>query len=125
DGRVIRKLGDGQNNTQFESLRILTPGIPWSPDGSRIAVAVKRGPSDAIALVDVNTGKSTHYRVPGVDQIVTVSWSPKGDKLAFEASMDSQSDIYVLDLDTRETINYTNDIFSDHEPSWWPDEAGL
>src|SRR5690606_37353696 len=123
DGRVIRKLVDGQNNTQFESLRILTPGISWSPDGSRIAVAVKSGPSDAIALVDVNTGKSTHYRVPGVDQIVTVSWSPKGDKLAFEASMDSQSDIYVLDLDTRETINYTNDIFSDHEPSWCPDGA--
>ncbi len=125
DGKIIRKLINGQNNTQFESLRILTPGISWSPDGTRIAVAVKSGPSDAIALVDVSTGETVHYRVPDVDQIVTVSWSPLGNKLAFEASMDAQSDIYVLDLETRETVNFTNDIFSDHEPTWSPDGSRI
>lgn len=121
DGEVIRKLIDGQNNTEFESLRILSPGITWSPDGTRIAVAVKSGPSDAIAVVDVNTGETVHYRVPDVDQIITVAWSPTGTKLAFEASMDAQSDIYVLDLESHETVNYTSDIFSDHEPAWNPD----
>ncbi|MEX0746347.1 MAG: peptidase S9, partial [Rhodothermales bacterium] len=121
DGKILRKLVDGQNNTEFESLRILTPGITWSPDGNRIAVAVKSGPSDAIAIVDVETRKTVHYRIPNVDQIITVSWSPLGDKLAFEASMNAQSDIYVLDLNSRETVNHTNDIFSDHEPSWSAD----
>ena len=125
DGKTIRKLIAGQNNTEFESLRILTPGISWSPDGKFVAVAVKSGHSDAIAVVDVRTTETIHYRIPDVDQIIAVSWSPSGNQIAFEASMNAQSDIYVLDLDTRETINYTNDLFSDHEPSWSPDGTQL
>ncbi len=125
DGEIIRKLIEGQNNTEFESLKLLTPGITWSPDGEKIAVAVKSGPSDAIAIIDVDTKETVHYRVPDVDQIISISWSPAGDKLAFEASMNAQSDIYVLSLETHETINYTGDIFSDHEPSWSPDGSYL
>ncbi len=125
DGQILRKLIDGQVSSAFESLRILTPGLTWSPDGEHIALAVKSGPADAIAVVDVNTGKAAHYRVPDVDQILTVAWSPQGDKIAFEGSMDAQSDIYVLDLTTHETVNYTNDLFSDHEPAWSPDGRAL
>ena len=125
DGEIIKKLIDGQNNTQFESLRILTPGLSWSPDGKRIAIAVKSGEGDAIALVDVETEKAKHYRIPDVDQIVSVAWSPLGDKIAFEGSRDAQGDIYVLDLETKETLNYTGDIFSDHEPAWSPDGQTL
>lgn len=125
DGKVIRKLINGQNNTQFESLRILTPGLTWSPDGKHIAVAVKSGPSDAIAIVDVESARSTHYRIPDLDQILTVAWSPDGKKIAFEGSMGAQGDIFVLDLETRETTNYTNDIFSDHEPAWRGDSKAI
>ena len=125
DGKVIKKLIEGQTNPQFESLRILTPGISWSPDGDKIAIAVKSGPSDALAVVDVNTDEATHYRIPNVDQIVSVAWSPLGDKIAFEGTMDAQSDIYVLDLRTLDTKNYTDDLFSDHEPAWSPDGTAL
>lgn len=121
DGRRIEKLIDGQDNTEFESLKILTPGISWSPTGRQIAIAVKSGPSDAVAIVDVRTKKTTHYRVPGVDAIISVAWSPDGGKIAFSGSIDSQTDIFVLDLASQETVNLTNDIFSDHEPSWNPD----
>lgn len=125
DGKVLGKLIDGQNNTEFESLRILTPGLSWSPDGRQIAVAVKSGPTDAIALVDVETRRTTHYRIPGIDQIISVAWSPRGNQIAFEASMDNQSDIYVLDLGSRTTTNYTNDVFSDHAPAWSPDGSTI
>ncbi len=125
DGTILRKLVAGQTSTAFESLRILTPGLSWSPDGEKIALAVKSGPSDAVAVVDVHTRATTHYRVPDVDQILAVAWSPDGTRIAFEASVDEQSDIYVLDLATRETVNYTNDVFSDHEPAWSPDGAAL
>ncbi len=125
DGEVVKKLVNGQTSAEYESLRILTPGLSWSPDGSRLALAVKSGPSDAIAVVDVDTEQAVHYRIPDVDQIVTVSWSPDGSRIAFEAAMDTQSDLFVLNLDTRETINYTNDVFSDHEPSWSPDGKAL
>lgn len=125
DGKLLKKLIEGQTSAEFESLRILSPGLTWSPDGRRLALAVKSGPSDAIAVVDVESGRTTHYRVPQIDQIVSVAWSPVDDRIAFTASMDAQSDIYVLDLQTRETINYTSDVFSDHEPAWSPDGSAL
>jgi Tol biopolymer transport system component len=125
DGKITGKLIEGQNSTEFESLRILTPGLSWSPDGRQIAVAVKNGPTDAIALVDVETRRTVSYRIPDIDQVVSVAWSPKGDAIAFEGSRDHQSDIYVLNLTTLETVNYTNDLFSDHEPAWSPDGSAL
>ena len=124
-GMVLRKLVAGQTSTAFESLRILTPGLSWSPDGEKIALAVKNGPTDAVAVVDVHTRAVTHYRIPDVDQILAVAWSPDGGRIAFEASRDAQGDIYVLDLATRETVNLTNDVFSDHEPAWSPDGTAL
>ncbi len=116
-----RKIIDGQNNVQFESLRILTPGLSWGPDGDRLAVAVKSGQSDAIAIVDVRTRKTIHYRVPDLDAIISVKWSPDGSRIAFEGTRGPQSDLYVLDFASGETVNYTADLFSDHEPAWSPD----
>lgn len=125
DGQERRRLIAGQTSPTFESLRILTPGLSWSPDGRRLAVAVKSKASDAIALVEVATGKSVLYRVPGIDQVLSLSWSPDGRRLAFSASMNAQSDLFVLDLETKETLNLTNDVFSDLEPAWSPDGAAL
>ncbi|MGA7305172.1 MAG: peptidase S9 [Rhodothermales bacterium] len=125
DGRKIEKLIDGQDNTEFESLKILTPGISWSPNGRQIAIAVKSGSSDAITVVDVRTKKSTQYRIPGIDAIISVAWSPDGGRIAFSGSMDAQTDIFVLDMASQETVNITNDIFSDHEPSWNPDGTAI
>ena len=34
------KLVDGQDNTAFESLRILSPGLAWDPEGERLAVRI-------------------------------------------------------------------------------------
>ena len=125
DGTILKRLVEGQTSAEFESLRILSPGLSWSPDNEHIALAVKSGPSDAIAVINVETLETTHYRIPAVDQIIAVSWSPNGKHIAFEASIDAQSDIFVLNLTTHETINYTNDVFSDHEPAWSPDGSKL
>lgn len=120
-----RKLIDGQTTPQFESLRILSPGLSWDPDGRRLAVAVKSGRGDAVAVVDVETRETVHYRVPGLDAIVSVRWSPTGERIAFSGTAGPQSDIYVLDLETERTTNYTADVFSDHEPAWSPDGRAL
>ena len=121
DGTILKKLVAGQTSAEFESLRILSPGLSWSPDNEHIALAVKSGPTDAIAVINVETLETIHYRVPAVDQIISVSWSPDEQHIAFEASINAQSDIFVLNLNTHVTINYTNDVFSDHEPDWSPD----
>jgi hypothetical protein len=120
-----RRLIAGQTSPEFESFRVLTPSLSWNPGGTRLALAVKSGPSDAIALVDVNTQHTHHYRIPEVDGISSVRWSPDGGHLAFSATSRGQSDIYLLDLTTEEVSNLTNDIFSDLEPTWAPDGRSI
>lgn len=119
------KLVDGQDNTQFESLRLLTPGLSWSPDGERLAIAVTSGPSDAIALVDVQTGEVEEVRPPGIGTIVSVAWSPDGGRIAFEGTVGAHSDLFVVDLATGALQNLTRDLYSDHAPAWSPDGRSL
>ncbi len=125
DGKIIRRLVEGQTSPEFESLRILTPGISWNPEGTHIAVAVKSGPSDVIAVIDVVTGETKRFSVSEVNQILTLAWSPDGDRIAFEGASESQSDIYILNINTLGVTNLTDDLFSDHEPSWSPDGRSL
>ncbi len=119
------RLIAGQTSRDFEALPILTPGLTWSPDGSRVAVAVRRGEVESIAVVDVRTRLVQHLDVPSVEQILSLAWSPTGNQIALGASNGQQSDIYVLDLTSGAVHNLTNDIFSDHEPSWQPDGQAL
>ncbi|MGC8898447.1 MAG: peptidase MA family metallohydrolase [Bacteroidota bacterium] len=120
DGKIIKRLVKGNRTNNFEELHLLTPGLTWSPDGKRIAIAVKAGPHDAIFLIDVNSGEEEELTFD-LDGIYSVSWSPKGDKLTFVGQKLQQSDIYVYDLDTKQLTNLTDDLFSDAEPSWSPD----
>ncbi len=120
-----RKLIDGQDNTGFESLRILSPGLAWDPAGEHLAVAVKSGPSDAIAVVNVRTRDTRHFRIPNVDAIQSVAWSPDSTWIAFEGTSGAHSDIYILDVVTGDAVNLTNDLFSDHEPAWSPDSRSI
>jgi len=116
----ISKIVDGQRTSNFEELHLLTPGITWSPDGKKIALAVKSGDADAIFIVDAATGDQEKLQFK-LDGIFSVSWSPKGDKLAFVGDDAKQSDIFIYDLATKNLTNLTDDLFSDVDPSWSPD----
>jgi DNA-binding beta-propeller fold protein YncE len=120
DGEILGRVVKGQRTKDFEELKLLTPKMSWSPDGKKIAIAVKSGETDAIMLIDVNSG-STERLTFDLDGISSVDWSPKGDKLAFIGSNAPQADVYVYDLNTKQVQNLTNDIFSDFDPAFSPD----
>jgi Tol biopolymer transport system component len=120
DGTVIKKLVSGQTTNNFEELHLLTPGISWSPDGKRVAIATKAGPEDAILIIDAESGEEQKV-APGLEGVFSVTWAPQGNRLAFVGNTTSQSDIYVYDLDTKQLTNLTNDIYSDGFPAWSPD----
>jgi Tol biopolymer transport system component len=124
DGKVTDKLVNGQQTNDFEELHLLTPGISWSSDGKRIALAAKAGEEDAILVIDVESGDREKILL-GLDGIFSVSWSPEGDRIAFVGNTTHQSDIYVYDLTSKTLTNLTDDVFSDAEPSWSPDGTTL
>ena len=41
DGKVIKKLVQGNSSADFEQLNVVTPGLSWSPDGKKIALSAK------------------------------------------------------------------------------------
>ncbi len=116
----ITKVVDGQRTKNFEELHLLTPGMSWSPDGKRIALAAKSGERDAIYLIDVNSGDEEKIVIE-LDGIFTVDWSRQGDKLVFVGNTSYQSDIYTYDLASKTLVNITDDPFSDSQPVWSPD----
>lgn len=120
DGKIIRKLVDGQTTSDLEELHLLTPGISWAPDGKRIALATKAGRQDAILIIDVDEGTREKLEF-GLDGIFSVDWSPLGDRLAFVGNQRERSDIYIYDMTTRVLTNITDDVFSDSDPGWSPD----
>ncbi len=122
DGSVVRKLVSGQQTNNLEELHLITPGICWSPDGKRVALATKAGSEDAILLIDVDGGGQEKLTF-GLNGIFSVAWSPKGDKLAFVGDTPDRSDIYVYDLNAKVLTNLTDDLFSDQHPSWSPDDS--
>ncbi len=124
DGSDLERVVDGQQTNNFEELHLLTPGISWSPDGKRIAIATKAGERDAIILVDVKSG-GTEKHTFDLNGIFSLSWSPNGKQIAFVGNTARQSDIYVYDLDSKALANLTDDVFSDEEPSWSPDGKAL
>jgi Tol biopolymer transport system component len=124
DGSIIQKLVNGQTTNNFEELHLLTPGISWSPDGKRIAIASKAGNQDAIFLIDVASGDQEQLSF-GLAGIFSVDWSPKGDAIAFVGNTASQSDIFVYNLKTKKLVNLTDDIYSDERPTWSPDGKKL
>ncbi len=113
----IDKVVDGQRTKDFEELHLLTPGITWSPDGNKIALAVKSGDRDAIFIIDVKSGDEEKIKFD-LEGIFSVHWSPKGNKITFIGNTARQSDIYVYDLSTKTLTNLTNDIFSDSDPTF-------
>ncbi|MBZ0199283.1 MAG: biopolymer transporter Tol, partial [Ignavibacteriaceae bacterium] len=124
DGKIIKKLVKGNRTNNFEELNILTPGLSWSPDGTRIALSAKSGGYDVIYLIDVDT---EDYEVLPVqlDAIESVMWSPDGKNIAFIGQTPRQSDIYLFNLDEKNLTNLTSDLFTDASPAWAPDGKKL
>jgi Tol biopolymer transport system component len=120
DGKIEKKLIKGQRTPDFEELHLLTPGMAWSPDGKKIALATKSGDQDAVIIFNTENDEEEKLLF-NLDGIFSIDWSPTGDKIAFVGNTPSQSDIYVYDFYTKQLTNATDDHFSDYDPVWSKD----
>ncbi len=124
ENKVIRRLVKGETSVNFEELHWLSPGMGWSPDGSKVTFAAKAGGQDALYIYDLKTDKIKQYKF-GLNGLFSTSWSPEGESIAFVGQKDGSSDIYLFDVKTKKITNLTHDIFSDSYPRWSADGQKL
>lgn len=118
---IKRVISGGGATANFEELHLLTPGLTWSPDGKKLAIAAKSGKEDAIYVVDINTRDQDRLGGLDLDGIQQVRWSPDGKSIALVGIHNSASDIYVYNLETKALTNLTRDFFADRDPDWSAD----
>ena len=124
DGRFIKKIIQGERNSEFEELHILKPGITWSEDSKKVAFAAKSGKSDALFIVDLKSGKKTKHRL-NMEGIFRPAWRPGTNEIAFIGNNGKSSDIYLFNLDSEKLTNLTKDWFTDDQISWLPDGSAI
>ena len=123
-GKTLERIVEGNQTPDFEELNILTPGLTWSPDGTKIALSAKRSGFDAIYIFDVESGDREILNI-NFDAVESVTWSNDGRNLAFIGQNSRQSDLYIYNFETGTTKNLLNDIFSDADPSWSHDDLAI
>lgn len=120
DGKVIKRLVQGNRSNAFEQLNILYPGLCWSPDGKKIILTAKSSGYDVAYIIDVESEDRETLPIK-LDGISSIKFSPDGKLLVFIGHDGTESDIYLYNMDSKQLSNLTNDVFTDLSPSWAPD----
>ncbi len=119
-----KEIVESFRKQDFEDLNVLTPGLSWNPDGTKLAVSAKAGGEDAIFIVDVETGDYEKLTF-GLKSITSSHWSPDGEKIAFIGSKRGKADIYCYYVKKKKLARLTDDVFSDASPVWSPDSKEI
>ncbi len=125
DGKVLSRLGKGEQVSMFEEMHILRGGITWSPDGERVAVAAKGGRYDQIYIVDAGSGRVVQEINPELDGVFEPAWSPDGRRLAFVGIEEGYPDLYLYDLQDGGFTRLTDSKAGESTPAWSGDGSKL
>jgi Tol biopolymer transport system component len=124
-GQVLRRLVSATRDSHFESLRFIESAGSWSPDSRRLAFITFAKGDNFLSIVDVETRRTEHIKVPGLEAIISVAWSPDGRTIALSGQTTAVSDLFLYDLESRQVRRLTADRFADLQPAWSPDGRSL
>jgi Omp85 superfamily domain/WD40-like Beta Propeller Repeat len=120
-GRVIRRLASAGRDPHMDALRFIDSAGAWSPDSKKLAIVTFEHGDNYLGIIDVDSGRIQHIRVPGIDSINTVAWSPDGHTIVMSAQTMAVSDLFLYDLESNQVRRLTNDKFADLQPAFSPD----
>src|SRR3954469_6626168 len=81
-GRIISKLVSSDRDAHYDALRFIDSAGNWSPDSKRLAFVVFEKGDNYLAIVDAESRRIDHIRVPGIDALTAPAWSPDGRTIA-------------------------------------------
>lgn len=114
DGRKERRVTKG--------LRASSP--TWSPDGRSIAVVVRSGGIERLALVDAQSGKARDLNEPIPDrQYFGMSWGERG--IIVSSFMGTSRDIILIDPETGDERLILSSDADERDPCWDSEGAGF
>jgi Tol biopolymer transport system component len=94
----------------------------WSPDGTSLAVELKRGDSTQVGVMDPVTGRIAELTT-GRGQSWPHSWAPDGDRIAFAGERDAVWNLYTVSRSTKAVVPLTHFTSSSgyvRYPAWKP-----
>ena len=124
-GQVIRELVSSDRDPHFESLRFIESAGSWSPDSKQLAFITFSKGDNFLSIVDIESRRTEHIRVQGLEAITNVAWSPDGRTIALAGQTTGVSDLFLFDVASRQVRRLTSDKYADLQPSWSPDGQTL
>ncbi len=121
DGSNLTALTDTPENECYPT---------WSPDGSKIAFAKRKGGHFIISAMNADGSNVHNLFEPDLTRSTdnvdcTPAWSPDGAHIAFTSSRDGNLEVYVMNTDGSNPRNLTNHPAADGFPAWSPDGAAI
>lgn len=120
-GKITRRLLNSTWSADYETFRFINSQAAWSPDGTKLAFAVKHGPRDDIVVLDVKRNAEVRRIRVGLNGLTTPAWSPDGRQLVFTGYDGGLSDLFIVNSDGTGLRRLTNDKYADLLPAWSPD----
>lgn len=109
NGRIAYSVSTG-SGMELHSMRAdgsgdrtipTPPGLPWlhawSPDGSRIAVAIFPGGGGERGIWVMDADGSDPLQVGSFENVSVPSWSPDGGSIAYAARANGRTEIHLVD----------------------------
>lgn len=144
DGKVLRRLVQGERSSRFESFHSFRSGISFDPSGREVALVAKSGNAERLLTIAVASGEVTRSLRLELDAASSPAWSPDGRRVAVVGTRFGRTDLYLVDLggdggadlagavgparplpDGGSLIRLTDDIGDEGPPAWSPDGERL
>jgi Tol biopolymer transport system component len=125
-GKVLKNLARSDSDARYDVLSFIDSAGAWAPDSRSFAFIVERGGQDAVAIVEVPSGRTVKIiPLAGIKGVAGLAWSPAGTRIAVSATRDALRDIYLLEPATGGLERLTSGWHTKLQPAWSPDGTML